>query len=225
MTNDQIGLAVGKLLLQAKAISVNRSQPFVLAGGWASPVYVDVRLLFGDPTLRREVVDLALLYTDANLPSDAFEVVVGAETAGISFATSFADRRSVGFRYVRKRSLGIGRDAQVEGGPVEGLRVLLMDDLTTDGSSKIGFARGLRAANAIVDRVLTVFYHDAFPGALERLKAAGLSLHALANWGHIIRAEAGRELLPEDRSVIERFLANPVDWSSRHGGRASLNSR
>ncbi len=73
MTNDQIGLAVGKLLLQAKAISVNRSQPFVLAGGWASPVYVDVRLLFGDPTLRRKVVDLALLYTDANLPSDAFE--------------------------------------------------------------------------------------------------------------------------------------------------------
>lgn len=224
MTNDEIGLAVGKLLLRAGAISVNRSQPFVLAGGWASPVYVDVRLLFGDPTLRREIVDLALMYTCANLPSDAFEIVVGAETAGISFATSVADRLSVGFRYVRKRSLGIGRDAQVEGGTVEGLHVLLMDDLTTDGASKIGFARGLRAANAIVDHVLTIFYQDAFPGALERLKTAGLSLHALANWDHIIRAEAGHELHPEDRSVIERFLANPVDWSSRHGGRASVNS-
>jgi orotate phosphoribosyltransferase len=223
VTNDEIGLAVGKLLLRAKAISVNRSQPFVLAGGWASPVYVDVRLLFGDPALRREIVDLALMYTRVNLPLDAFEVVVGAETAGIPFATSFADRLSVGFRYVRKRSLGIGRDAQVEGGPVVGLHALLMDDLTTDGSSKIGFARGLRAASAIVDHVLTIFYHDAFPGALERLKAAGLSLHALANWGHIIRAEAGRELLPEDRSVIERFLANPVDWSLRHGGRANVD--
>lgn len=225
MTNDAIGLAVSKLLLQAKSISVNRSQPFVLAGGWASPVYVDVRLLFGDPTLRREVVNLALMYTRENLPPDAFDVVAGAETAGISFATSFADRLSVGFRYVRKRSLGIGRDAQIEGGPVDGLHVLLMDDLTTDGSSKIVFARGLRAASAIVEHVLTVFYHDAFPGALDRLKASGLSLHALANWGHIMRAEAGRELLPEDRSVIERFLENPVDWSSRHGGRASLNNK
>jgi orotate phosphoribosyltransferase len=40
-------------------------------------------------------------------------------------------------RYVRKRPLGIGRNAQVEGGSVDGLRVLLMDDLTTDGTSKL----------------------------------------------------------------------------------------
>lgn len=39
------------------------------------------------------------------------------------------------------------------GGEVEGLKVLLVDDLTTDGGSKLNFARGLRAAGAIVAHV------------------------------------------------------------------------
>src|SRR3546814_1033725 len=45
--------------------------------------------------------------------------------------------RSLKLRYVRKRPLGFGYNAQVEGGTVDGLRVLLMDDLTTDGGSKL----------------------------------------------------------------------------------------
>ena len=225
MTKADIGLAVGRLLFKAKAINVNRSHPYVLAAGWASPVYIDVRVLFGDHELRHETVSLALKYVETTFPPNAFDVAAGAETAGIPFATSFADRTGMKLRYVRKRSLGIGRDAQVEGGPVDGLQVLLMDDLTTDGASKLGFARGLRAANAIVDHVVCIFYHDAFPGARKRLKDVGLELHALATWGDILRAETGGELPAEDRAEIERFLSNPVDWSARHGGRASIDPR
>ena len=40
------------------------------------------------------------------------------------------------------------------------------------------FGRGLRAAGAIVEHVLTIFYHDVFPGAEARLNNAGLKLHA-----------------------------------------------
>src|SRR3546814_4095176 len=87
--------------------------------------------------------------------------------------------RSLKLRYVRKRPLGFGYNAQVEGGTVAGLRVLLMDDLTTDGGSKLAFARGLRSAGAAVEHILTIFYHDALPGAKTRLKEAGLNLHLL----------------------------------------------
>ncbi len=144
---------------------------------------------------------------------------------GIPFATSLADRTRLPFRYVRKRSLGIGRDAQVEGGPVNGMRTLLIDDLTTDGSSKLGFARGLRAAGATVEHVLCVFFHDVFPGARQRLDDAGLTLHALAGWNDLLRAEAGRSLSAEDRAEIERFLADPVAWSAKHGGRIIAERR
>jgi orotate phosphoribosyltransferase len=225
MSANETGREVAELLFRAGAIHVSRQQPFILAAGWASPVYVDVRLLLGDPDLRQAVSDLAARYVGAAFPPGSLDAIAGAETAGIPFAAWLADRLALKLRYVRKRPLGIGRNAQVEGGPVEGLRVLLMDDLTTDGGSKLNFARGLRAAGAVVEHVLTIFYHDAFPGADARLQEAGLTLHALANWGDVLRAGAGNGLAPEDRAEIERFLADPVAWSTRHGGRASLAPR
>jgi orotate phosphoribosyltransferase len=222
---DEIGGEVARLLFAGGAIHVSRQQPFILAAGWASPVYVDVRVILGEPALRQAVTDLAVRYAHAMLPQDAIEAVAGAETAGIAFAAWLADRLNVKLRYVRKRPLGIGRNAQVEGGDVEGLRVLLVDDLTTDGGSKLNFARGLRAAGAIVEHVLTIFYHDVFPGATERLAEAGLQLHPLATWSDILRSQAAATMRPDDRTEIARFIADPVAWSTRHGGRSSLAAR
>jgi len=216
---SQMGKAVATLLWQANAIRVSRRQPFILAAGWASPVYVDCRLLLGEPGWRGAITALAAGYVEANLPRP--DAIAGAETAGIPFAAWLADRLNLPLRYVRKRPLGIGYNAQVEGGAVDGLKVLLMDDLTTDGNSKLGFARGLRAAGADVQHVLTIFYHDAFPGARERLRAEGLSLHALATWADVLSANDRGHLTADDRAEVERFLADPVAWSTRQGGRSA----
>lgn len=219
---SEIGKAVAQLLLDAQAVHVNRVQPYILAAGWASPVYIDCRVLIGEPAHRHAITELAVRYTDATFPAGSFEAIAGAETAGIPFACWLADRMNLKLRYVRKRPLGIGRHAQIEGGSVDGLRVLLVDDLTTDGASKLAFARGLRAANAVVEHVLTIFYHDAFPDAGARLARAGLKLNSLATWADILRADAASRLAPEDRAEIERFLADPVIWSTNHGGRSSV---
>ena len=222
---SEIGGAVAQLLFESGAIHVSRQQPFILAAGWASPVYVDVRIILGDPALRQAVTQLAVRYVTTMLPQASIDAVAGAETAGIPFAAWLADKLNVKMRYVRKRPLGIGRNAQVEGGDVDGLNVLLVDDLTTDGGSKLGFARGLRAAGADVEHVLTIFYHDVFPGASERLAEAGLMLHPLATWADILRSTAANQIASQDRAEIERFLADPVAWSTRHGGRAKLSVR
>lgn len=222
---QEIGGEVARLLFEGGAIHVSRQQPFILAAGWASPVYVDVRVILGDPALRQAVTGLAVRYVSTILPNAAIDAVAGAETAGIPFAAWLADKLNVRMRYVRKRPLGIGRNAQVEGGDVDGLKVLLVDDLTTDGGSKLNFARGLRAAGAVVEHVITIFYHDVFPGAAERLAQAGLTLHPLATWADILRSPAAEKISPQDRTEVERFLADPVAWSTRHGGRSKLSVR
>lgn len=224
VTIPEIGSAVARLLFEGGAIHVSRQQPFILAAGWASPVYVDVRVLLGEPKLRRAVTELALGYVQTAL-SDPIDAVAGAESAGIPFAAWLADRMDIKLRYVRKRPLGVGRNAQVEGGAIEGLRVLLIDDLTTDGGSKLNFARGLRAAGAHVEHALTIFYHGVFPGATERLAQAGLTLHPLATWTDVLRSDAARALKADERNEIERFISDPVAWSTRHGGRANLSPR
>lgn len=225
MTADEIGAATARLLFEAGAIQVSRDRPFVLAAGWASPVYVDCRLLIGEPRLRREAVRLAATAINTMIKPGNFDAIVGAETAGIPFASWLSDALDVSLRYVRKRPLGIGRNAQVEGGPIEGLRVLLVDDLTTDATSKLSFTRGLRAAGATVSDILTIFYHSAFPGAADHLAQAGLSLHPLATWDDVLRADLGERLDGRDRKQIEEFLADPILWSTRHGGRSVLRLR
>ena len=72
--------------------------------------------------------------------------------------------------------------------------------------------------------MLTIFYHDVFPGAGERLAQAGLTLHPLATWADILRSPAANPISPQDRAEIERFLADPMAWSTKHGGRAKLRS-
>jgi orotate phosphoribosyltransferase len=220
-----IGRDVAMLLFEAGAIHVSRQQPFILAAGWASPVYVDCRVLLGKAETRRKATGLAAEYLASAFSAGAFDAIAGAETAGIAFAALLAEETNLDLRYVRKRPLGIGRNAQVEGGSVEGLRVLLMDDLTTDGASKLAFTRGLRAAGAIVEHALTIFYHNAFAGALERLEQAHLTLHALATWTEALEAMPRDYLASADRTALEQFLDDPIAWSTRHGGRAARSSR
>jgi orotate phosphoribosyltransferase len=214
---------MARLLFQADAIQVNRTRPFMLAAGWASPVYVDCRRLIGDPQVRTAVIDLALGNLQRRFGSALpFDAIVGGETAGIPWATWLAARLGRPLRYVRKRPLGIGRNAQVEGGPVESMRVLLVDDLTTDASTKAAFVRGLRTAGATVADGLVIFSHDVFPGSAERLALLGLALRALSTWDDILRFDDNHPTLETlDRVEIGHFLGDPAGWSLMHGGRAT----
>ncbi len=219
--NVDIGAAMARLLFEANAIQVSHDAPIMLAAGWASPVYVDCRRLIGEPRIRAQVIELAIAYLAQRfgLPLP-FDKLVGAETAGIPWAAWFADRLDLPLLYVRKRPLGIGRNAQVEGGLAEGARVLLIDDLATDNSSKMSFARGLRMAGADLADILVLFHNRAFPGGAERLAQAQLSLHALADWDDVLRFDAAQHhLAPADRALIEAFLRNPAAWSADHMGR------
>ena len=216
------GAAMARLLLEGGAVRVSHGQPFTLAAGWASPAYIDCRLLIGEPRLRRAAVALAAEAIRTNFAGAPPEAVAGAETAGIPWAAWLAEALDLPLRYVRKRPLGIGRNAQVEGGPVEGMRTLLVDDLMTDGGSKVAFTRGLRSAGAVVEQALVLFQHGTFPGGAARMEKLGLELLALATWRALRAVDGPAALRPADRAVLERFLADPIAWSAAHGGRATL---
>ena len=225
MTTQDIGGTIARLLLAAGAVRVARERPFTLAAGWASPVYVDCRVLIGDPAARRAVTACAVEAVTCAFAPGEIEIIAGAETAGIPYAAWLADALDLPLAYVRKRPLGIGRNAQVEGAEVDKRRVLLVDDLTTDGASKVAFTRGLRMAGAEARDALTVFYNAVFPGVAERLRAEGLRLLPLATWDDILRVEDGRGLSAADRATFEEFRKDPIAWSTRHGGRSFAAER
>ena len=208
-----------KMLLEVKAVHFSQDKPFIFTSGWASPVYIDCRKLISYPRVRSAIVDFAAgtLLRDAGF--EQFDTVAGGETAGIPYAAWIADRLGLPMQYVRKKPKGFGRNAQIEGDIREGARTLLVEDLTTDGRSKINFCKALRDAGAVVDHVFVVFYYDIFPESKTILKDIGVRLHHLATWWDVLRvAKQGGYFEPRVIGEVERFLNAPAAWSAEHGG-------
>src|SRR6266545_1860970 len=152
-----------KMLLEVDAVRFMAEKPFIFTSGWASPVYTDCRRLISFPRVRQTLIDFgaATIMRDAGF--EQFDSVAGGETAGIPFAAWMADKLGLPMQYVRKKAKGFGRNAQIEGHLSEGQRVLLVEDLTTDGRSKVNFCNALRQAGARCDHVLVFFFYDIYP--------------------------------------------------------------
>ena len=140
-----------------------------------------------------------------------------------AFAAWLAERMGLPMQYVRKKPKGFGRDAQIEGALSEGARVLLVEDLTTDGGSKIKFAEAVARTGAQVTDTFAVFYYDIFPDTPKRLEAAGMRLHHLATWWDVLAVcKEENRFSPETIAEVEKFLNAPTEWSANHGGISEL---
>ncbi|MDX1374521.1 MAG: orotate phosphoribosyltransferase [Burkholderiales bacterium] len=218
-----IAATTAKMLLEVKAVLFWDEKPFVFTSGWASPVYIDCRKLIFYPRIRAQLVDFA----EATLMRDAgfeqFDVVAGGETAGIPYAAWIADRFGLPMQYVRKKPKGFGRNAQIEGDVREGARTLLVEDLTTDGRSKINFCTALREAGAVVEHVFVNFFYDIFPESKKTMSDLNVRLHYLATWWDVLAVvKQGGYLGAKQIEEVEAFLKAPSEWSAAHGGVSSF---
>jgi orotate phosphoribosyltransferase len=212
-----------KMMLEVKAVHFSEGKPFVFTSGWASPVYIDCRKLISYPRVRSTLIDFATATIVRDVGFEQFDTVAGGETAGIPYAAWIADRLSLPMQYVRKKPKGFGRGAQIEGHIEEGARTLLVEDLTTDGRSKVNFCKALRDAGAVVDHVFVTFYYDIFPESKRILKEIDVRLHHLATWWDVLRVVKGGAYF-ESKVIdeVERFLNAPAAWSAEHGGVSSF---
>ena len=181
-------LTTARMLLEIKAINFRPEEPYTFTSGWKSPVYIDCRRIIYFPARALEDLRTGVEKIDRHIGYETIEAVAGGETAGIPFAAWIADRMAAPMAYVRKKAKGFGRNALIEGDVPEGKRTLLVEDLTTDGQSKIRFAQALRDAGAIVNHTFVVFFYGVFPGAFETLARMDIALHHLCTWWDVLEA-------------------------------------
>lgn len=211
-------------LLDIHAVEVAKERPFILSSGVASPVYINVRKVISFPEIRDKLMGFASEVIAAEIGRDRIDAIAGAETAGIPFAAWIAGAMGLPMQYVRKRAQGFGPEAQIEGVWQPGQRVLLVEDLTTDGASKLRFCEALRAAGLNVQDVFMLFQYDIFPETRAAMARFDVRLHALATWQDILDvAHAHDRFTPEARDEIAAFLTDPLTWSAAHGGAGQLN--
>ena len=211
-----------KMLLEVEAVRFMDDKPFIFTSGRASPVYTDCRRLISFPRVRQTLMDFGAATVMREAGFEAFDAVAGGETAGIPFAAWMADRLGLPMHYVRKQAKGFGRNAQIEGNVIAGQRVLLVEDMATDGGSKVNFCRALRDAGTTVEHIFVVFYYDIFPESQKILSDLGIKLHALATWWDVLAAaKAGGKFEASRLAEVENFMRDPSGWSKAHGGAAT----
>ncbi len=208
-----------KMLLEIKAVHFYSDKPFFFTSGWASPVYIDCRKIISYPRLRSTLIDFAAATIVRDIGYESIDAIAGGETAGIPFAAWIADRLMLPMQYVRKKAKGFGRNAQIEGEVVSGARTLLVEDLATDGRSKVNFCEALRHSGADVTHCFVLFYYDIFPNSRELMAELGVKLHYLTTWWDVLKAaQTSGHFQPEVLAEVERFLHEPAQWSAGHGG-------
>ena len=219
LEKQNIARQTARLLLEVKAISVNTEKPFIFTSGWASPVYTDMRKIIAYPRLRQTLTEFAAQTIIAEIGCESLDIIAGGETAGIPFAAWLADRLMLPMQYVRKKPKGFGRQAQIEGNLIDNGRALLVEDLATDGRSKVNFCEALRNAGQRCDHAFVYFFYDIFPQARTLMQDIGVNLHYLVTWWDVLEA-AHRDAAfpPSVLAEVEKFLQEPATWSAAHGG-------
>ncbi len=219
---SEVSKKVAEMLLSTQSIAVYKDKPFVFVSGRISPVYIVCRKLLSFAAEREYIVTALAKMAESDIGLDNFDVVAGGETAGIPYAAFVAHIVRKPMIYIRKQPKGYGGTKQIEGILESGQRVLMVEDLITDGLSKMRFNIGIRGAGAKMTHCLCVFDYasdrlDLHEGK-NNLAKNDIDLHVLANWDDVLDTGLSKSYFTDDssRQILE-FLKDPENWGRKMG--------
>jgi orotate phosphoribosyltransferase len=157
--------------------SLTRGQ-FKLASGGESNIFFDMKTTLLDPEGAALAAALILDMLGQDQVDAIGGLVIGACPVVSAVCVTSAGRgRPVPGFYVRKEPKGRGTNKLIEGNLEPGWRVVVVEDVTTEGNSALKAVRAVREHGCTVVKVVTVV--DRLQGARENLKKEGIELAAL----------------------------------------------
>jgi len=209
---------VSILLLKLGAVKINKDEPFKYASGNVGPIYVDCRVLISHPIQKKIIAGFF-----ANLLSDIdyeIDLIAGGETAGMSFAEELADLVNKPYYYIRKEQKEHGLQGRVVGDSnIYAHKImmgLLVEDLITDGKSKISFIDALRDASIQCEYCFVVI--DRQQGGKESLSNINVKLYSLTTLIGTLSVGRETEVIDEETyQDVLHYLEDPEKWSVDRG--------
>ncbi|MCE2390953.1 MAG: orotate phosphoribosyltransferase [Proteobacteria bacterium] len=196
-TADTAGLARG--LIETGAVQIDRQPRFLWSSGIRSPIYCDLRLVMGDPVLRGRVADRMADLIRREFPGT--ELIAGTASAAIAPAAWIAERMRLPMSYVRDKSKQHGMMRRIEGGPVAGRRVSLVEDTVSTGGSAIRSALAIREEEGDLAGIVSIFSYG-FEKSARGFREAGIEHRNLIGFGDLLDA-AGLESGSDERAELE----------------------
>ncbi len=206
---------IAQALLHIGAVGFCVENPITFTSGMKAPVYVDNRKFPFWPEQWRVVIEgFMQKIRDGGID---FDVIAGIETAAIPHSSALAYVLQKPSVFVRKKPKEHGTKSKIEGGDVQGKRVLLVEDLVTTGQSSLAGVEALRAAGAVVEDCSVIVTYG-FKEAMEAFRQAKVRLHALTSFSAILTEAVRQGVLSGDgKAIVEDWLAEPHGWAERSG--------
>ncbi|MGH3874185.1 MAG: orotate phosphoribosyltransferase [Pseudonocardiaceae bacterium] len=132
-------------------VTACQQSAFHLPTGQVIEEYFDEYLLAADPTLLRDVAAEMARYVEVGTG-----MLMGMELGGIPLAVALSAATGVPAGFLRRERKSYGTRRQIEGHPVEGRDVVLVDDVVRSGSQMLRAASVLRQTGASVTTAICV---------------------------------------------------------------------
>jgi Orotate phosphoribosyltransferase len=117
--------------------------------------------------------------------------------------------------YIRKKSKGFGKNKRIEGNFKPNSNILLVEDLATDGGSKMSFVNAIRDAGGQCNSCFVIFHYNIFKQKIDKLKAQNVSIVELATWKNILDVLYRKKIPESEIKSIESFLKKPDEWKPK----------
>ena len=206
---------IAEKLIDIESVQFSFNNHFTLTSGLKSPVYVDCRKIISFVEERTFIMDAALNYIRKN--NLEFDLVAGGETAGIPYAAFISENIKKPMIYIRKQPKGFGKNQQIEGNFKNNQKAILVEDLATDGGSKVIFVKAMREAGLVVKDIFVIFYYDIFNFEESALAELNVNIHSLCTWKDIISVLEKRNTFSQtDIENLKEFLSRPDDWRQKN---------
>ena len=196
---------IANILLSIGCVNINFKNKFILTSGKKSPVYVDCRKLVSFPKEREIIINEM-----SKQIKDIYKgkiIVAGGETAGIPYSSFISQKLKLPMVYIRKKPKGFGKSKLIEGEFRKKSKSILIEDMATDGGSKIHFINSMRKSHLSVKDIFVVFFYDIYPSAKENMKKMRVNLNYLASWKDILEVSPNY-ISEKDYINLKKYLEN-----------------
>jgi orotate phosphoribosyltransferase len=215
MSKIERSKVTARILIEIGAINFSLTSPFKLSSGLLSPSYIDCRKIIAYPLAFKSITDMMIDTIKSDMAPQTPSYIIGGETAGIPFAAVIAQKMGLPLSYVRKQPKNYGKNKLIEGEILKGKNSLLVEDLMTDGKSKINFVNNIRAHNIHCDLSLVVFKYNIFNDATGDLERNNIDVHHLTDWEDVYNEMCNMNKFETTiLSEIRKFLDDPITWSN-----------
>ena len=199
------GQKIANILLSIGCVNINFKNKFILTSGKKSPVYVDCRKLVSFPKEREIIINEM-----SKQIKDIYKgeiIVAGGETAGIPYSSFISQKLKLPMVYIRKQPKGFGKGKLIEGEFRKKSKSILIEDMATDGGSKIHFINSMRKAQLSVKDIFVIFFYDIYPSAKKNMKKMKVNLNYLASWKDILEVSPNY-ISEKDYINLKKYLEN-----------------